>query len=201
MLFSSALLYGGTALFAGSILSAGVISGFLSRPCDNFRHPSPAEQMIFRRPFVERGPMALFALGFFGGALVWIGISLDPMAQGGAAALILMVPCCVAAVIWFLHRSGPEEVQINLDSSTFRRVTGWPLLHRVILGTTSQISGVYVQRIGSIRSTPYYLIVLRWSGSQDKSVLGRYDYREEAEAEANRIRVALGCNVSAYIPE
>ena len=187
------MLLSGAALFFGSILAAGGITALLGKECDSFQQPAPEGEMWFRRPSVERIPAALFSLGFFGGVLIWVGICFDPMVAGGGPWTFLIAAApCLGVSLWFLRRAGPEQVRIDLKAHTFQRVTGWPVFPVVASGTWKQIFGVYIRRVESTRSSPYYLVGFYWTGGRGVSVVGKYFSREAAEAEAQRLSAALG---------
>ena len=190
MSWATEMAFSGGALFFGSPLLAAVIGGAQNRSGDSLVRPSPDGRMTFRTPFVERAPQALIGLTFFGGALFWIGVGFDPRGPGGAAVVLMVAPC-LAMAAWCLRRAGPEEVRLDLAAHTYRRVTGWPLFPKVLSGRLSHLPGVYVERVDSTRSSPYYLVGLSWSASEGRSVVARYDRRETAEAQADIIRSAL----------
>ncbi len=184
----------GAVLFVGSILVAGGIMACLGKECDSFQRPAPEGEMWFCRPFAERIPMALFSLAFFGGAVFITGVCFDPIAIGGGIwSDILPVSVCMTVAVWVLRRAGPDEIYLDLKARTFRRVTGWPLFPVVLTGTWKQIFGIYVRKVGGSSSNkPYYLVELYWTGDKGGSVVGSYNAKEDAEAEAERLQAVLG---------
>lgn len=189
----------GAVLFVSSILVAGGIMSFLGKESHSFQQAALDGEVQFVRPFVERAPKALFGLSFFGGFLIFLGgfdSVLRTMVVGinePTIEILLLFSFNLGAIAWCLRLSGPEELCFDLASQTYYRVTGWPLFPSSYSGPWQQILGVYVRKIGTSSSNKsYYLVGFLWSGNKGRAVVGSYNAKADAQAEAERIEKLLG---------
>ena len=185
----------GAIIYFGFMLLAAFVFVTQREDIRQYQQTAPEGKLHFRIPRASRIIGALVRLAFLGGIPTFAGVNLNPRTIG-------TVTGSIADDIWltslfFLLASfgssllaGPDEVLLDLSARTYRRTWGWPLFPRTASGSMRDISGVYVDNVGTF-SNPVFLVGLRWRGN-DISIVGRYDNKEQAEWEADELQQALG---------
>ena len=188
------LMTAGIIIFVGFILLGYIVFVTQNKTDSQYQRPAPEGKMHFRRPRASRVSAVLGSLSFLGMIPASAGIILYPksvnITSGSNAGDI-----CITSLFFLLASfgssllAGPDEVLLDLSARTYRRTWGWPLFPKTASGSMRDISGVYVDNVGTF-SSPVFLVGLRWRGN-DISIVGRYDNKEQAEWEADELQQCL----------
>lgn len=189
------LVTAGVTIFVSFILLGFIVFVTQNKNDSQYQRPAPEGKLHFRRPRASRVSAALGCLSFLGGIPASAGVILNPKSFGitsgsnagdiGITSLFFLLASFGSSLL-----AGPDEVLLDLSARTYRRTWGWPLFPKTASGSTRDISGVYVDNAGTF-SSPVFFVGLRWRGN-DISIVGRYDSKEQAEWEADKLQQVLG---------
>ena len=149
-------------------------------------------KLVFRRP---RG-MRLFAgiMGLFvivGGPVSFWYRYMDERSSGSEAVRVscwaVMALLSIASGVLPTYLSGPEDLYLDMDSHTYRLVSGWPLFPAIRSGSWDDMAGIYV------RSTSKGVFVrVSWRYNKKHTTpLGRFGSEQSAKQFAQDIASKL----------
>jgi len=157
-------------------------------------------QMTFRAPPVSKVSLALTGFWF----LAFLPDIYSGSLKSGAWDLSVFVALLVGSVgLLMIWGAGlRRELHLNIESRTYRLVSGWMLKTQTKSGAWEDFTGVFIRPV-SLRGGDMFFVGLMWKGRQNHLPHpGQFGKHDKASAFASEMSKVIGVPVvAAPLPE
>ncbi len=172
-----------------ALILAITLLGVIARRHPTRRYSTPQGQLGFRKPMILRIAMVMLGLVFVSGPEMLIGQPHKALSADTWAAFVLIVVVCFVFAGICLRASGPEDLLLNLETHTYRFVTGWPFFPRTNFGDWEDMHELCVWDAGG--SSTIHVVAIAWKSQQGTTRLGRFSRKSSADRFADEMSKLL----------